>query len=567
MIDRRLFKLPGIRKTLGMLVVFTILQAFSVLFQGKYLSESIVTLWQQRSLNEAFMVIGLFVVAFVTRHLLTVVKNYTIGNWVEQTTIQLRHDLLVKFGMLGPAPLQDKGTGNLVTLSLEGMDKVQNYFMLVLIKMCDMMIIPWILLVYLGTVDWQEAIFLFVIYPVVIIFMIILGYAAQAKADKEYMNFVRLSNHFVDALRGLPTLKQLGLSKRYAENIYDVSEDYRKSVLSTLKIGILSTFTLDFFTTLSIAVVAVFLGLSLINGHIQLLPALIMLVLAPEYFMPLRNFANDYHATLDGKNALTDVLEILERPTIENGSETKVPSWQQDSTLEITNLTVAYEKNVQPALNIPYLKLGGYQKIGIIGKSGSGKSTLLNLLGGLLSANIVKAQTIKVNGTTINSLQTALWQKQLQYIPQKPYIFHASLADNIAFYYPKAGKQAVAEAIKLAGLFDWVATLPQGMETLIGEGGQSVSGGQAQRIALARAFLTPNRHVLLFDEPTAHLDIETEVALKETMLPLFEDKLVLFATHRLHWINQMDYILVIKDGKIVEQGTPAQLNNKKGELN
>ena len=566
MIDRRLFKLPGIRKTLGMLVVFTILQAFSVLFQGKYLSESIVTLWQENPFNKALSVIGLFIIAFVTRHLLTVMKNYTIGKWVEHTTAKLRHDLLIKFGELGPQALQDKGTGNLVTLSLEGMDKVQNYFMLVLIKICDMMIIPWILLAYLATVDWQEAIFLFFIYPVVIIFMIILGYAAQAKADKEYLNFVRLSNHFVDALRGLPTLKQLGLSKRYAENIYDVSEDYRKSVLSTLKIGILSTFTLDFFTTLSIAVVAVFLGLSLINGHIQLLPALIMLVLAPEYFMPLRNFANDYHATLDGKNALTDVLEILERPVNDKLNLSDKLSWQNDSSLELNNLTVKYDDDLKPALDLNYLKLTGYQKIGIIGKSGSGKSTLLNLLGGLLSANTVNAQSIKINKQTVASLQTSIWQQQLQYIPQKPYIFHATLADNISFYYPDASQQAIRDAIELAGLTTWVSTLENGLDTLIGEGGQSVSGGQAQRIALARAFLTPNRHILLFDEPTAHLDIETEVALKETMLPLFANKLVLFATHRLHWVKQMDYILVVKNGKIIEQGTPTDLITKNGEF-
>lgn len=564
MIDRRLFKLPGIRKTLGMLAALITLQAFSVLFQGKYLSTSIVILWQQKPFMAILNTFLLFLIAFIFRHLLTVIKNYVVGKWVEKTTFTLRQALLEQLGNLGPRIVQEKGTGSTVTLALEGVDKVQTYLMLVLIKMFDLMIIPWILLIYLFMISWEEALFMLCIYPVVIIFMIILGYAAQSKADKEYANFVRLSNHFVDALRGLPTLKQLGLSRKYANNIHNVSEDYRKSVLSTLKIAILSTFTLDFFTTLSIAIVAVFLGFSLINGTKMLLPALVMLVLAPEYFLPLRNFASDYHDTLDGKNALNEVLDVLDRPKLVDDEQLKLSTWDENSKLTLKNVRVNYSDAEQIALQIENLELQGFQKVGIIGRSGSGKSTLLNLLGGFLAPTGDADQKITINNQEIDHLQVQAWQKQFQYIPQSPYLFHATLAENVAFYTPKATRKEITKALSAAGLTDFWQQLPNGLDTLIGEGGQAVSGGQAQRIALARAFLTPKRKVLLFDEPTAHLDIETEMNIKKAILPLFEQHLVLFATHRLHWIKQMDYVLVVEDGKIVEQGTPEELMAKNG---
>ena len=203
----------------------------------------------------------------------------------------------------------------------------------------------------------------------------------------------------------------------------------------------------------------------------------------------------------------------------------------------------------------------GSGKIGIVGLSGSGKSTLIKLLGGFLEAT---EPSIEINQSTMTNLQKKAWQDQLFYIPQDPYIFHGSLKDNITFYHPQATFEECVEAVKQAGLIDVVEELPDGWDTVIGEGGHLLSGGQYQRIAVARALLDKQRKILLFDEPTAHLDVETEYDLKETMLPLFENKLVFFATHRLHWMKEMDYILVMEDGKIIEQGTYSELRAKNG---
>lgn len=563
MIDKRLLALPGMRRYMGILGILVFVQAVAIIVQARYLSIAIVNLWNLKALNSILVPTIVFAIAFLSRHLLTVAENRVFFPFVEKTSGEMREHLMAKIFKLGPAEIEKQGTGNIVTMALEGIDKVQTYLMLVIIKILDMSITPWLILIYILFLRWEQAVFLFMIFPVIILFMIILGLAAQSKADRQYEGYQRLSNHFVDTLRGLSTLKQLGLSKRYADNVYEVSESYRKETMSTLRIALTSTFALDFFTTLSIAVVAVFLGFDLLDGKVMLLPALTILVLAPEYFLPIRNFANDYHATLNGKNALTAVLEVLNEPEM---SQTNVLSdfkWQSTSSLTLKKLNFTYPDADQPALKDVSVTVKGMQKIGIIGASGSGKSTLINLIGGFLAPDA--DGQVAINGQSLPHLNQTAWQKNFLYIPQNPYLFHATLAQNIAFYVDHATPKEINEAVKRAGLSAWVATLPAGLETMIGEGARSVSGGQAQRIALARAFLDPNRRVLLFDEPTAHLDIETEAALKKDILPVFDNHLVFFATHRLHWISEMDYVLVIDHGRIVEQGTPQELATRNGE--
>lgn len=565
MFDPALFKLPGMRRLAVILAILAVIEGICIIIQAQFMSVAIVGLWHLHALGTVLQPMLIFALAWTFRQLIVVLKNRLMYPVVETTTGDLRRQVLHKLYDLGPSYVAQTGTGNVVTTALEGLDKVQTYLMLVVIKVIDMMVIPWVVLIYIAWLRWREALFLLAIFPLIILFMIILGYAAQAKADRQYEGYQRLSNHFVDTLRGLPTLKQLGLSHRYADNVYQVSEGYRQQTLAVIKIAMLSTFALDFFTTLSIAVVAVFLGFGLINGTITLLPALVILVLSPDYFLPLRTFANDYHATLNGKNAFAAVQKMLALPVTTDRDQlgTQPLHWQADSTLSLQQVAFSYPDAAQPALPEIELTAHGYQRIGIIGASGSGKSTLINLLGGFLTPTPNQG-TITVNGQQVTHLNQTAWRQSFFYIPQSPYLFHATLAENIAFYQPNASLSAIGQAAAKAGLSDWIKTLPDGLSTSIGEGARGVSGGQAQRIALARALLDDSRRILLFDEPTAHLDIETEADLKQTMLPVFEDHLVFFATHRLHWLNQMDYVLVMDHGQIVAQGTPTELAAQPG---
>lgn len=563
MIDKRLFRLPGTKKLLLMLAGLTLLQAFVVLFQGKYLAEALVNSWEQKPLQSIINPMLLFAASFVLRHLFNLINTKIVEKFASKTSEDIRGRLLDKVYNAGPEMISEEGTGNLVTSSLDGIDLVENYFKLIFTKLMNMSIIPPVLLIYIYTQNIASGITLTIIVPLVILFMIILGLAAQAKADAQYKQYTILSNHFLDALRGLPTLKMLGLSKRYAKNIYTVSDEYRRRTMNTLRIAILSTFALDWLTTLGIAILAVFLGLGLINNSFPLFPALVTLILAPEYFLPLRDFSNDYHATLNGKNALNSIFEILERPDTKEANQLKDFTWDKDSTITINNLQFTYQGVGDDAvsLDIDNLKLHGYQKIGVIGKSGSGKTTLIRTIGGFL---VPDQADIQINQQKIPNFKQENWQKKLTFLPQSPYLFAGSIAENIAFYRPKASMAEIKHAADQAGLQEFIDTLTDGYQTKIGEGGRGISGGQQQRIMLARTFLADDRHVLIFDEPTAHLDIETEYALKKPMEKLFQNHLVIFATHRLHWIKEMDYVIVMDNGTIVEQGTPKQLHNHNG---
>ncbi|WP_242258227.1 thiol reductant ABC exporter subunit CydD [Streptococcus thoraltensis] len=560
MFDKALTRLSGFKQIVGLLVGLDILQAFFIIGQAYFLSLSITRVWEGNPLKQQIVWIILFFLCHLGRHVMTFFKDNILDDFSAREAKLMRQKLLKKLFDLGPVIVQKEGTGNTITMALDGIDLVENYIHLILSKMINMSIIPWIILAFVFLLDWESGLTLLIVFPIIIIFMIILGLAAQARADKQYESYQVLSNHFLDTLRGIDTLKFLGISKRYGNSIYQTSENFRKATMSALRIGILSTFALDFFTTLSIAVVAVFLGLRLIKGEFDLLPALTVLILAPEYFLPVRDFSSDYHATLDGKNAMQAIGKILNQDSI-RGQQVTINTWSASSQLSLENIAISYEDKT--ILEGTSYQVKGFKTVGLIGMSGSGKSSLINLISGFLDKSAGK---ILIDGEEVPNLNQDDWQKQVIYIPQSPYLFDLSLKANIAFYTPEATLEDIQEAIRVVGLEEFVEGLPDGLDTMIGGGSRPLSGGQAQRIALARAFLDKSRRIMILDEPTAHLDIETELELKEKILPLFQNRLVFLATHRLHWLNDMDDILVFNDGQLVEQGVYEDLLAQNGQL-
>ena len=551
MIDRELFQLAGAKSISRKLAGLDVLQAFLIVGQALALSAVITQLWRGHALNWPLLLA--FAACFTGRQLLNWLSERWLDHYAGQTAQVLRRRLLSKLFQQGPALVQAQGTGSMITMVLDGVAEVRQYIKLIFSKTLTMMIVPVIVLVAAGFLDLRSAIILLIMYPLIVMFMIILGKAAQAKAEKQFGNFQKLSNNFIDSLRGIATLKYLGLSKRYSRSIFNSSEHFRERTMRVLKIAMLSTFALDFFTTLSIAVIAVYLGFDLIKGKIDLYPALAVLILAPEYFLPIRNFASDFHATLNGKNSFKRIHQLINRPVAPT-AELSLHEWQAGGGLKLGQGQFKYPNG--GSIPPPSLGVRGYQKVGIIGMSGAGKTTLINLLSGFLTPT---AGQITIQGQAATTLDIPDWRKQLLYIPQNPYVFTATLRENIAFYTPDVNDEQVLQAIKVVGLEDLLADLPDGLDTVIGSGRRVLSGGQAQRIALARAFLDKQRRVMIFDEPTAHLDIETELDLKKRMLPLMDHRLVFFATHRLHWMKEMDYILVMNHGQLVGQGTFADL--------
>lgn len=559
MIDRSIFALPGIKGALAFLVAVSALRALAVVGQAWALATALVNLWYGGAVLDQAGWLALFLVCFVGRQALVTVQESYLDRYADARADELRQDLLRTVFTEGGSVVQANGTGTVATMVLEGVDQVETYIRLILPKTVGVVVVPFVLLVFIFPLDWVSGAIALVAFPFIILYMVILGHTAQDEAAKQHATFQVMSNHFIDSLRGIDTLKLFGRGKAHGTSIYEVSERFREATMKTLRVATLSSTVLDLFSTFSLAAVAIMLGFRLVDGTLVLFPALLVLILVPEYFKPVRDFASDYHASLDGKNALITIQQLIGQRDEDAAARAAraneaVSAWDADARLEVRDLGFSYPDAA--VLHDVSFSVQGFRKVGIVGTSGAGKSTLVNLLGGFAAPT---EGALVVNGEDAGTLGCAPWQKQVVYIPQNPYLFHATLRENIAFYAPDAAEGDIERAVRVMGLEDVVAELPDGLDTLIGEGARALSGGQAQRIALARALLDPSRRILLFDEPTAHLDIETELELKERMLPLMEGRLVFFATHRLHWTRDMDLVLVMEDGRIVEAGAPDAL--------
>ncbi|QSS98738.1 thiol reductant ABC exporter subunit CydD [Pontibacillus sp. ALD_SL1] len=554
-----LFHYVGMKTILTWLMVVTVGQGVAIILQASWLAEIVAGLFHQKSFPEMNDTVLLFALAFLLRYALQHGKQKLMQQYAMRATASLREEVLTNLFHLGPRVSKRLGTGNVVTLLLDGVRQSRNYLELFVPKLVNMAVLPAMIAIYIFINDYTSAIIVIVTVPILIGFMILLGYAAQRKADKQWEVYRVLSNHYVDSLRGLETLKYLGLSREHTNRVERVSERYRTSTMSTLRVAFLSSFAMDFFTMLAVATVAVFLGLRLVEGEMVLEPALTILILAPEYFLPIREIGSDYHATLNGQEAGRKLRDIASMERFSTEEHKSIGQWTVSSVLSLEHIHVRHEE-AEKGLHDLTLNVYGHKKIGIVGESGAGKSTLIDLLGGFLPST---SGEISLGGQTVTHLQHEDWQRQLYYIPQHPYLFQGTIGENIAFYTPESTEEEIECAAERAGLLGWIKELPNGIHELIGDGGRGISGGQAQRIALARAFLK-ERPILLLDEPTAHLDIETEYALKEKMEPLFEGKLVFLATHRLHWMASMDYIYYLYDGKVVEEGTHESLMARKG---
>ncbi|RJG18977.1 thiol reductant ABC exporter subunit CydD [Paenibacillus thiaminolyticus] len=559
---KNLFGYQGIKPVLASLTAIALVHTLSIIMLAIWLAEAISALFAGAAWQEQAGKIGLFLLAFLVRQLTALLQQKVAYRFAEKTGASLRSQLLEALFRLGPRHTRTEGTGTTVTLVLEGVGKFRKYMELFLPRMIGTAVTPVLILAYIATQDIVAALILAVTMPILIAFLILVGLAARKQTEKQWASYRQLSNHFVDSLRGLETLKFLGRSRSHGATVSKVSDRYRSATMRTLRVAFLSSFSLDFFTMLSVASVAVSLGLRLVNGDMMLVTALTILILAPEYFLPVRMVGADYHATLDGKEAGEAMQSIIlaGAKSEEVPASQALPAWTQDSLLRLTGIGMRHEEEGPSSLQEIDLEIQGFRKVGIIGASGAGKSTLIDIIGGFLHPT---AGTIRVDGQERTSLTGEDWRKQTTYIPQHPYIFSSSLADNVRFYSPDATDDEVERAMTAAGLRPLAVQLPNGLDERIGNGGRSLSGGQEQRVALARAFLS-SRPVMLLDEPTAHLDIETEYELKSTMLELFRDRLVFLATHRLHWMPDMDWIIVLQDGKVAETGTHDQLLAKQG---
>ena len=571
MIDRLLFTITGVRTALRNCVLFSFVAGALIAIQALCLTTALVNLWYSQAFLDQIPFIAGFLACLIARQILDNTQSKWLETFAANRADEFREALFEKLFKQGQTLIQQKGTGGFATLLIEGVDQVESYLHMILPRMTKLVIIPVMLLVLLFVFDWVSALIGLLVFPAIILQMVLIGHTASLEAGKQHKEYQRLANHFLDSIRGIDTLKFFGRSKAHAQRIFESSERFRKATMKTLRVATLSGAVLDAFSTVSIAAIAVLLGFRLVDGSLGLYPALFVLVVMPDYFRPIREFASDYHASLDGNNSLRSILDTLgandgigSESTGGNATTTinDTTLSSRKFSLELRDVSFSYGSSSSSNANTFALKnisatFSGGQRIGIVGASGSGKSTLAHILAGLTDPT---SGEIVLNEQRLSTLNTPWWHHHVAYIPQDPHIFHASLRDNVAFYHPEASDADLEQVCSLMGLDSLIEELPEGINTIIGEGGHTLSGGQAQRIAFARAFLNDECGVLIFDEPTAHLDIETELELKEHMLSLMQNKLVFFATHRMHWLSAMDSVVVLDKGKVVMHDDPSTLN-------
>ncbi|MFE7789241.1 thiol reductant ABC exporter subunit CydD [Streptomyces sp. NPDC057460] len=458
---------------------------------------------------------------------------------------ELRGRLLDRAAALGPDWLSGQRTGSLVALATRGVDALDDYFARYLPQLGLAVVVPVAVLARIVTEDWVSAAIIVVTLPLIPLFMILIGWATQSRMDRQWQLLSRLSGHFLDVVAGLPTLKVFGRAKAQAESIRTITSQYRRATLRTLRIAFLSSFALELLATLSVALVAVTIGMRLVHGELDLYTGLVVLILAPEAYLPIRQVGAQYHAAAEGLAAAEEIFAILETEPRAGGTADVPPSLR----LELEAVTVRHEGRAEPSLDGASLVVDEGETVALVGPSGVGKSTLLNVVLGFSAPDEGR---IRVGGVDLATLAPERWRERIAWVPQRPQLFAGTIAENVRLARPDADDSAVTAALRDAGAYDFVAELPDGAQTLLGEDGAGLSAGQRQRLALARAFLA-DRPLLLLDEPTASLDGETEAGIVEAVRRLAAGRTVLLVVHRPALLSIADRVVVLEPGAAPER--------------
>jgi thiol reductant ABC exporter CydD subunit len=429
-------------------------------------------------------------------------------------------------------------SGDLATLAVRGIDALDGYFARYLPQLFLAVIVPVTVLVAVVGVDWISAVIMAVTLPLIPVFMALIGMATKARSDRQLATLQVLSGHFLDVVSGLPTLKIFGRSKAQVRTIGEVTDTYRRTTMATLRVTFLSSLVLELLASVSVALVAVAIGLRLLAGHLDLRSSLFVLVLAPEAYLPLRQVGADYHASSEGLSAAEQVFAVLETPLPRRGTSTAVPDPSR-ADLVVDSLRVTYPGREHPALDEVSFAVTPGEVLALTGASGCGKSTLLHVVLGLVEAD---AGAVYVGDTDVATLDPDAWRTKIAWVPQRPHLFAGTITDNIRLGRAGASLADVARAVADAGLADLVARLPQGLETRLGERGAGLSAGERQRVALARAFLR-DAPLLLLDEPTANLDGRTEAEILDAVQRLSRGRTVILVAHRSALLTVADRVI------------------------
>ncbi|MFF5857567.1 thiol reductant ABC exporter subunit CydD [Streptomyces sp. NPDC012751] len=524
-IDPRLLRYArATRLFLAAVVALGAVGAGLVIAQAMLVAEVVVGAFQRgQSVTDLRTPLVLLAVVAVGRSLVAWLTELAAHRASAAVKSELRGRLLDRAAALGPGWLSGQRTGSLVTLGTRGVDALDDYFSRYLPQLGLAVVVPVAVLARIVTEDWVSAAIIVGTLPLIPVFMVLIGWATQSRMDRQWRLLSRLSGHFLDVVAGLPTLKVFGRARAQAESIRRITGEYRQATLRTLRIAFLSSFALELLATLSVALVAVTIGMRLVHGEMDLYVGLMILVLAPEAYLPLRQVGAQYHAAAEGLAAAEEIFTVLETPVPGSGTAA-VPA----GAVAFEGVTVRYPGRSSDAVTGVSFSVGPGETVALVGPSGTGKSTLLSALLGFVRP---AEGRVLIGGADLAGLDLEEWRSRIAWVPQRPHLYAGTIAENVRLARPGADDGAVRRALRDAGAWDFVAALPEGVDTLLGEDGTGLSAGQRQRLALARAFLA-DRPVLLLDEPTAALDGATEADVVAAVRRLAAGRTVLLVVHR-----------------------------------
>ncbi|MFB7542823.1 thiol reductant ABC exporter subunit CydD [Streptomyces zaomyceticus] len=526
-IDPRLLRYArATRVFLISVVVLGLVGAALVIAQAMLIAEIVVGSFQKgQSVSDLTTALLLLVGVAAARALVSWLTELAAHRASAAVKSELRGRLLLRAAALGPGWLSGQKTGSLIALATRGVDALDDYFARYLPQLGLAVVVPVAVLARIVTEDWVSAAIIVVTLPLIPVFMILIGWYTQARMDRQWKLLSRLSGHFLDVVAGLPTLKIFGRAKAQAESIRAITSEYRQATMRTLRIAFLSSFALELLATLSVALVAVTIGMRLVHGELDLYTGLVILILAPEAYLPLRQVGAQFHAAAEGLAAAEEIFDVLEEPVRDGGTGAAPDSVR----LELEGVTVRHAGRAEPSLDATTLTVEPGETVALVGPSGAGKSTLLDVVLGFAVPE--EGGSVRVGGEELSSLDLEAWRSRIAWVPQRPYLFAGTVAENVRLARPDASDEAVRAALRDAGADGFVAGLPQGLNTPLGEDGAGLSAGQRQRLALARGFLA-DRPLLLLDEPTAALDGETEAGVVDAVRRLAVGRTVLLVAHR-----------------------------------
>ena len=548
-------------------VLFGLISGGLIILQSLQLSQIINSVFlEAATLSQVAGGLRWLLAVVLVRVLFTLLNETLANQMAVRIKTTLRSLLLQKIDRLGPAYTTRGQSGELVTTALQGIEALDAYFSQYLPQVLLAAFLPLMILAVVFPLDWVSGLVFLLTAPLIPFFMALVGKASETETKRQWKALTRLGADFLDTLQGLTTLKLLGQGRNQIQRVTEVSDRYRDATMNVLRITFLSALVLELLATISTAVVAVEVGLRLLYGHLQFQQAFFVLLLAPEFYQPLRNLGARYHAGMNGVTASVRIFQLLDEPEPQHLSmENPAPlvwSPQQPFELNFQSVSFAYPDQAQDALHQIDLTLTSGRSYALVGRSGAGKSTLFRLLLRFIEPG---SGSLRWNGTDVRSFALSEWRQHVGWVGQRPMLFNTSVRENIRLLDECYSDVSIWQALEQAHLAEFIHSLPDRLDTPLGEWGSRLSGGQSQRIALARAFLrdTP---LLLLDEPNAHLDPELEVELVESMRRLMVGKTTLTIAHRLNSFRSADELIVLESGQVVQRGTFAALSGQPGPL-